>query len=152
MRMPRSRGRLTLGGRIENRRKDLGLTQTQAARQTGVHRNTWRAWAQGARPDDSNHRAIEEFCDWAAGSVEAALEGRLPTRRQVASVTELHPGDAHAPSDRELVALVAEWRDMELPAGFIDGLIEAYRSEKAAADTQRRERYRDIARRKAVGE
>lgn len=148
--MPRSRKRLTLGGRIEHHRKQAGLSVAEAARRAGVNRKTWQAWERGDRiPDDRNHRIIEDFCEWEPGSVAAVLDGRLPVRRKVASVTELHPGVAHVPPDAELVS---ELHAMGLPAEFIDGLIESYQSEKADTDIQRRQRYRDIARRKAVGQ
>lgn len=148
--MARRRPRLTLGGHIRARRTQLGLSQVEAARRAGVTRATWCAWesddpARSAVPDDRNHRLIEEFCDWEPGSVVAVLDGGAPTpvRRAVASVTELHPGTTLAPPDDELIR---ELRAMELPEEFISNLIDAYRAEKAHADTQRHSRYLGIAR------
>lgn len=147
--MPRSRPRPTLGGRIEHRRKQRGLSVSAAARGAGVNRKTWHAWERDTTiPDGRNHRIIEAFCEWEPGSVEAVLDGRAPVRRNLASVTELHPGDVHAPPDDDLVQ---ELRAMRLPEEFIDGLLEAYRSEKADDDTRRQQRYRDLARKRVAG-
>jgi transcriptional regulator with XRE-family HTH domain len=143
--MPRSRPRLTLGGRIEHRRKQLGLSQAAAARRVGVSRTTWRAWEKdGWEPEGFNHARIEEFCDWEPGSVAAVLDGRAPTPLREATVTALHPGAtrAAAPEDE----FVTELRAMGLPEQFLNDLIAAYWSEKDGEDVRRRQRYLNLAR------
>lgn len=142
--MPGSRPQATLGARIALRRRELRLTVIDAARRAGVSHKTWRYWERDARrPEDVNHRLIEEFCEWEPGSVDAVLHGREPVRRDLASVTELHPGVAHAPPDDELIR---ELRAMDLPEHFLNNLIAAYWSEKVHADTQRQHRYLGLAR------
>lgn len=142
--MPNRRSRLSLGGRIKARRLQLGLSVAEAARRAGVDRKTWSAWEKDASiPDDRNHRLIDEFCEWGAGSAQAVLDGRPPRLRRpaLATVTPLHPGQV--PPDDEFVA---ELRDMGLSAQVLDSLIAAYWAEKAGADVQRQERYRNFAR------
>jgi DNA-binding XRE family transcriptional regulator len=142
--MAKSRARLTLGGHIEGRRRQLGLTQTAAARQAGVSRKTWRNWESDLKtPYDSNHRIIEEFCEWQPGSVAAVLEGRAPTLLRIASVTPIRPGLAHAALDD---ALVTELEDMGLPPEYISTLVATFWAETAHADTQRVNRFLDHAR------
>lgn len=145
-RMPRRRTRLTLGGRIAECRIRRGVSQREAARRAGVNEKTWRDWESDKRtPEDWNHPVIEDFCGWAPGSVEAVLADRAPTPRDLATVTELHPGIAHSPPDDEFVR---ELREMFKPRPVPQDLIDAYWAEKADDDTRRQRRFLDEAARK----
>lgn len=146
--MPRIRPLQTLGGRIERRRKHLGLSVAEAARRAGVTRTTWHAWEKDTSiPDDRNHRLIEDFCEWEPGSVVAVLEGRASTPLMRATVTQLHPGVAHAPpEDVQVKELREDLIDMKIPDALVDFLVAKYIAEQNHDDITRKQRYLDIAR------
>lgn len=154
--MSRHRPRRTLGQRLEARRTQLGLTQTQAAAKVGVSRTTWDNWVTGkVVPAVQNHAAIAAFCLWEPDSVADVLDGRDPTplRENLATVTPLRPDVAHSPpTDPALDGLISEWRDvMHLPEAFVQELVDEYQAERTRAYSERIERYRDRARRAAEG-
>lgn len=147
--MAKGRLRLTLGGHLERRRTQLGISQYEAARRASVSRTTWRAWEKDDRePEDYNRARIEEFCDWDEGSVAAVLNGKAPTPLQetLATVTPLHPGVAHPPPDEDLSWLIGEWRKMGMSDRAIEVYADRFVAHKAQADAQRREFFLDIAR------
>lgn len=54
----------TLAGRLVAKRRELGLSQQEAARSLGIDPGTWAGWALGARIATKSHRrAVEEFLD-----------------------------------------------------------------------------------------
>lgn len=56
------------------------LSQAVAARDAGVHRQTWRAWERNDWvPEEYNHVGIERALRWQPGSVAAILAGGGPT-------------------------------------------------------------------------
>lgn len=147
-RMPRSRPPLTPGEHVAHRRKERRLSIAEAARRASVEWRTWKKWEDGSRrPDDRNYLAIDEAIEWEPGSAEAVYGGGAPTPRDLATVTELHPGVAHAPPNDEAI-LVGELTDMGLSPAAIAVQLEGYR----AAKTQLRMVFRDIGRQQAAGQ
>lgn len=70
----------TLGTHMKARRKELGASQSAAAKEAGVSRTSWIAWEKdAARPEDYNHAAIERVLRWAPDSVAAIFDGHQPT-------------------------------------------------------------------------
>jgi transcriptional regulator with XRE-family HTH domain len=62
---------IPLGTRLRQRREELGLTQTQAARQLDVARTAYRLWEmEAARPAPDRWRAI---ASWLGISLTALL-------------------------------------------------------------------------------
>jgi len=52
----------TLAGRLVGKRRELGLSQREAARSIGVDPDTWAGWEQGERVKREAHRkAVEGF-------------------------------------------------------------------------------------------
>lgn len=140
---------MSLGARIAEYRRHLGLSQAEAARRAGVTRNTWRAWETDAKtPDDRNHKLIEDFCEWEPGSVADVLDRRAPTPMHRASVIPLYPGVAHSPPHEDALVedLRVELRAMKLPDALVEELIAEYLSERRDDDTRRHRRYLGIAR------
>lgn len=75
---------VTFGEVLTARRKQLGLSQSAAARKASVDRMTWRAWEEDrSTPQDYNYVKIEHALEWEPGSVEAKLsQGRTPEPAQ----------------------------------------------------------------------
>lgn len=72
-----------LPGAIQQRRAELGLSMSAAARLAEVHRLTWRAWEKGdSTPEDYNYVKIEKAMEWQPGSVAALIQGRPPETRR----------------------------------------------------------------------
>lgn len=68
-----------LGEHVRARRRQLGLSVSDAARDAEVNRMTWDALERGTRATrDSNYAGIEHALQWAPGSVERILEGGEP--------------------------------------------------------------------------
>lgn len=144
--MPRKSAPPTLGSCLSHRRRQLGLTQAEAALRADVARRTWFQWEKGVTiPNVANWPLIDDACEWERGSVAAVLGGGAPTPRRtaLASVTQLRPADAGFPPDDETVT---ELRAMFPPGPTLNSLITAYWAEKRDDDTRRRERYLGIAR------
>lgn len=54
----------TLAGRLMARRRELGLSQLQAARSIGVDPTTWAGWERGERiKREAHRRAVEGFLE-----------------------------------------------------------------------------------------
>jgi len=98
---------------MRQRREEIALSQSEAARQAGVRRGAWVSWEkQGVTPERHRYVLIERTLKWEPGSVEAILEGGKP---QPARVEHSPPGrlpiDERAlaryePADRELILAV----------------------------------------------
>jgi transcriptional regulator with XRE-family HTH domain len=68
---------------MADRRKELGLSMSEAARIAGVHRLTWRSWEKASsRPEDFNHVNIERTLQWEPGSVASKLRGGAVVERR----------------------------------------------------------------------
>jgi len=69
-----------LGTAVAARRRHLGMSVPEAARRSGLDRETWRHLEAGTRTLRSyNHSRVERALNWAPGSVEAILGGGDPT-------------------------------------------------------------------------
>lgn len=102
-----------LGSRIRQRREEIALSQSEAARQAGVRRGAWVSWEnQGVTPERHRYVLIERVLKWEPGSVEAVLEGGKPRPARVEhSPPNRLPIDEKAlaryePADRELILAV----------------------------------------------
>jgi len=71
-----------LATRIADRRKELGIGQSEAARAADVSRPTWVKWEKGTTPFDKNWAVIERVLRWERGSIEAILRGGDPIVRR----------------------------------------------------------------------
>lgn len=138
----------TLGTRMEQRRKELEISQSGAARSAGVSRSAWIAWEKDtAEPEKHNHAKISRALRWTTESVEAALAGEEPTPLPAATVTPLPPGPGSAsdlPPDDDFVRELRA--QSNVPAEFIDTLVRAYWADRAKEDRALQEKYRAIAR------
>ena len=68
---------------IRARRRELRLSERQAATRAGVARNTWAAAEEGARqPAERSVAGIEVALRWATGSVDQILAGGKPTPQE----------------------------------------------------------------------
>lgn len=79
---------------LAERRQQLRISQTEAARRAGIKsRMTWWEWEKGRRlPYDYNHAGIEDAMAWEPGSVRAIQEGQMPTPRQESKPAQPAPG------------------------------------------------------------
>lgn len=128
---PRSR----LARAIGARRKQLGLSQPQAAKLAGVARNTWASAEDGARTIRShNYRGIEKSLQWGTGSVEAILDGGDPT--------ELEPSEPDRPSVVD-DPLIADILATDLPDDEKAKLIHMVLKDRRRSEELRRERIRE---------
>lgn len=101
----------TLGTHITQRRRELKIGQSAAARMAGVARSTWVSWETDANvPSDSKWSTIDDVCQWEPGSTAATLRGGQPTPRRAESpIPPAPPGIEPAewikwdPLDREMV-------------------------------------------------
>jgi transcriptional regulator with XRE-family HTH domain len=70
-----------LGGAIRDRMKVLGMTQTELAQRTGLHRVTIGRLVNGRQkspPSAVTMQALERALGWLPGSVDAVLRGGIP--------------------------------------------------------------------------
>src|SRR5438445_2109735 len=101
-----------LAGTMQARRRELGLSQSRAAKLADVTRSTWVNWETGAAvPYDSNYVKIERALGWEPGSVYAILGGGQPQPLRAESALAALPIDPAAlerydPADREMVIAV----------------------------------------------
>jgi transcriptional regulator with XRE-family HTH domain len=73
-----------LRDRLAHRRRELRISQAEAARRAGVGRMAWYEWEAGRRGQrDSNYAGIEDALLWGRGSVAAILAGGEPTELPV---------------------------------------------------------------------
>ena len=68
-----------LSAAIRARLDELGLTIAEWKRRSGVSDVTLRGMREGKRYSVAKERAAERALGWAAGSVEAAASGEMPT-------------------------------------------------------------------------
>lgn len=75
---------VNLGQQIRDRREELRLSQSAAARAAGVARTTWVNWEKGAaQPERFNYAAIDDVLEWERKQgVDAILSGRDPAARR----------------------------------------------------------------------
>ena len=79
-----------VGRRVAERRKELRLGTTEAARTAGVDRKTLVSLERGERwPQDSSRSKIEAMLRWSTGALDALTRDEEPTY--------LADDDAHAP-------------------------------------------------------
>lgn len=74
----------SLGEWMRERREELRLSQSAAARAANVARSTWVNWETGKSvPERFNYAAIEDVLDWERKrGVEEVLAGRDPIARR----------------------------------------------------------------------
>ncbi|MFJ8687358.1 helix-turn-helix transcriptional regulator [Micromonospora wenchangensis] len=86
-----------LGEKIKNRRTELQLSVSAAARAAGINRNTWSAVERGEREtEDYTFGAIERALRWRPGSITAMLHGRAPEQGRPAHPTPHLTDDQYA--------------------------------------------------------
>jgi len=114
---PRSR----LARLIQARRRELRLSERQAAAAAGVARNTWASAEQGVKQlSEKSIAGIEAALKWAPGSIDRILAGggpisnptgRMPPQRQG------HPSEAvPLPADFDLEAELEKILRLDIPA------------------------------------
>src|SRR5690554_8003320 len=75
-----------LGTAVAARRRHLGMSVPEAARRSGLDRETWRHLEAGTRTLRSyNHSRVERALNWAPGSVAAILGGGAAPRAGAAA-------------------------------------------------------------------
>ena len=75
--------RIGLAKKIRDRRLELGISVSAAARTAGVNRITWTNWeklSQPSLPEEFNFVRIEGVLQWHPGGVRLALAGQDPIR------------------------------------------------------------------------
>lgn len=66
----------TLAGRLVAKRRELGLSQREAARALGIDPDTWAGWELGARiAREAHKRAVEWFLE-SPGTASQLAQGR----------------------------------------------------------------------------
>ena len=155
-----SPGTTTLGTHMKNRRRELGINQSDAARRAtqlrrspaatpgsdsrDVGRTTWTNWESDKQiPSDFNQRLIEGVLRWEPGSVRAILNGGQPTPLPAATVTALptHPGELPPDDD-----FVRELRAMDnVSPEYLDAVIRTYWADRAREEKQLQDKYRRLA-------
>lgn len=83
----------TLSDHIKARRKQLGISQSAAARKAGVHRQTWLAWEAGkSAPEEYNYFKIDHAMDWVKGrGVDSIMSGKDPVLIETRPVPRYPP-------------------------------------------------------------
>lgn len=115
--------RVILGMTMAQRRRQLGLSITKAAAAAGIDRATWTSAENGTRTIAVHNRAgVERALGWAAGSVDAVLEGSEPA--------DLPPPTSPVSDDPKLAAEVERIQGLPLPAAdrirMIRALVDLY--------------------------
>lgn len=107
---PRSR----LARLIQTRRRELRLSERQAAATAGVARNTWASAEEGVKQlAEKSIAGIEAALQWAPGSVERILAGGNPAPLN----DQPEPSAAPAlPPDFDLNAEIDKVMRLDLPA------------------------------------
>lgn len=112
---------------MADRRKELGISVSAAARAAGVARSTWIGWESGVRtPYDSNYAAIENVLKWERRSVETILAGGAPT--PIEDIDE--PIDEFERRLRETISV--------LPPDEQANFIALYRAQRATKSAKQR--------------
>jgi DNA-binding XRE family transcriptional regulator len=75
---------VSLGELMRDRREELRLSQSAAARAAGVARSTWVNWEKGvAKPERFNYAAIDDVLQWERKrGVDEIQAGRDPVGRR----------------------------------------------------------------------
>jgi transcriptional regulator with XRE-family HTH domain len=97
--MNASHGQSRLGEQIKERRLGLGLSQSEAARVSGLGRRTWIRLENGtSEAEKYTLTRVEDTLGWARGSAEAVLAGGEPA--VVAHRPQLTLPDLGVPTSR----------------------------------------------------
>jgi transcriptional regulator with XRE-family HTH domain len=81
-----------LDAALSGRRLQLGISWSTLATQVGVSESALRNIRRGRNlPSDLTKHRLEEALGWAAGSIDAVLEGSEPTTARDAQAREQHP-------------------------------------------------------------
>lgn len=84
--------RRRLGKLVSERRQEISLSVSAAARGAGLDRGTWTGVESGSRQtEEYNYSRVERVLGWQAGSIKAVLKGGNPTEL-AANLTEDHTG------------------------------------------------------------
>jgi hypothetical protein len=117
---------------VKERRRELRLSVSAAARAASVARNTWDGVETGQRKlAEFNYAGVEVALNWAHGSIDAVLTGGHPTPLSAPP----EPVEVRDDTERDIM-------DSPLPLGLRLRLIDRYRDRKdealrrAAAETQ----------------
>jgi transcriptional regulator with XRE-family HTH domain len=83
-------GRDWLGGKVQERRKELRLSKEEAARRARVNVKTWSQVERGEVVRDTTYSGVDQALEWQPGSAEAVLDGNEPAviERQEVPVTD----------------------------------------------------------------
>lgn len=119
-----------LGGLVRERREAMGIyTVVDAARRSGLSRETWAKVERGEPAAPVTYRKIEDLLNWMPGSCGSVLAGGEPHG-------ELLTVASHAPADDSPYSDPAEreiWKLTELPESERLLYIQLLRERRRAA-------------------
>jgi transcriptional regulator with XRE-family HTH domain len=133
---------------VAQRRKELQLSASQAARLARVARGTWIAVEKAERAtEDYNYAGFERALQWQLGSMEAVLAGGDPTPEELTTARDTR---SMPPEIRRWLAIMA---DPEVPAKTKERMREQMRlwvEQIDEAETQRRPEHDQVGARRAA--
>ena len=108
------RDRTRLGQRIADRRRELGLSVSAAARLAQINRATWTGTETASRrTEEYVYGGIERALQWAPGSIAATLAGGNPTPQGDPHPEAIEPT---LPADFDLQAEYERIERLNIPA------------------------------------
>lgn len=109
--------RTRLAQLIQARRRELRLSERQAAMIAGVARNTWASAEEGARrPAERSISGIEAALRWAPGSIDRILTGGDPMPQRDPQPEATTRSLARLPPDFDLSAEIDKISRLDIPA------------------------------------
>lgn len=123
-------GRVWLGEKVQERRKELRLSKEEAARRARVNVKTWTQVERGEAVRDTTYTAVDAALDWERGSSEAVLDGNDP-------VVIERPQEERRDDVAELARLLEVVRDKFGDAVYVEAVRVV---ERARSSTERERR------------
>lgn len=124
----------TLARHVRLRRRELQISQDDAARSVGMSPVTWGRVEKGQPVRALTHSGIERALGWAPGSVETILSGGEPTE------AEAEPPERPSVMDDPLIADILA---TDLPDDEKAKLIHMVLKDRRRSEELRRERVRE---------